>query len=820
MFFKRRNKDKAEPAGTPDLKKNDVGGEGAAAAPPHTPSRLSVEKLRRTVDADGLGFKTTADLDPADGPIGQERAVSAIDFGLRMRAADFNLFVAGPPGSGKRTAVRAQIAKIAQTSTAPPDWIYVTAFADLRRLRAIKLPPGRAAALAHGLSLAVGELRATLPAAFEAEDYQTRRRAIDEEFHGTQQDAIEAVYAKAGQQNIAVLRTPLGYGMAPTHDGKVVKPEVFNQLPQAMRQDVETRIGALQSELEAILASAPASDKERRRQVAALNAETAQHTIEAALDDVSQAFSDVPDVTRWLAEAERDLIANLDRFIGDTARSAADGRDTPLGSADPYARYLATVVVSHEKDGGAPLVELVAPSAADLTGHVDQDLLSIRPGALHKANGGTLVLDAKLAADAPDAWRDLMRAIRTRAIRMTAPHLDPEPIPLDIKVVVLGTRAHYQALANADPDFSRLFKARAVFDDALARTVESEARFARVIAFMVKTHGLKPINAGGVARLIEEAIRIAGHRDRLTLHLGTISNILREADFWSRHAGRDVTTADDVKRAIAERARRESGLIEAPSLELEARDSATDLPGRVIALGLAGADGDDPSGWPSWVTARIRGGRGGARGIARRARFDGPALTAGAPLLRAYLSDTFGQDIPLAFSATLVDATFSANDSDDAALAHLAALFSALSGVPLRTDLAVAGSITPWGAVEAVSHINTRIESFFDVCSARGLTGTAGVIVPEVNVANLMLREDIVDAVRDGRFAVHAAATVDDALKLLTGKDAGTRSADGAFGADTIHGRVAAKLKGLADNDRTQRGHKTPSDAKSTEKRA
>lgn len=820
MFFKRRNKDKADPADSPDFKKNDVGGEAAAATPPSTPLGLSVEKLRRAVDADGLGFKTTADLDPADGPVGQERAVSAIDFGLRMRAADFNLFVVGPPGSGKRTAVRAQIAKIALTSAAPSDWIYVNAFADLRRPRAIELPPGRAGALAHGLSLAVGELRATLPAAFEAEDYQTRRRAIEEEFHGTQQDAIEAIYAKAGQQNIAVLRTPLGYGMAPMHDGKVVKPEVFNQLPQAMRQDVETRIGALQSELEAILASAPASDKERRRQVAALNAETAQHTLEAALDDVSQAFSDVPDVARWLAEAERDLIANLDHFIGDAVRSAPPGDDTSPGSQDPYARYLATVVVSHEKDGGAPLVEQIAPTAEDLTGHVPRDLRSTQPGALHKANGGTLILDAKLATDLPDVWRALMDTIGTRAIRMTAPHLDPEPIPLDIKVVVLGTRAQYRTLTEADPDFSRLFKARAVFDDALARTADTEQRFARVIASMVKTHGLKPINASGVARLIEEASRIAGHRDRLTLHLGKISNIVREADFWSRHAGRDVTTADDVKRAIAERVRRESGLIETSSLERKAPGGATDVPGGVIALGLARSEGDELSGRPAWVTARVRGGRGRARDIARRARFDGPDLTDGAPLLWAYLSDTFGEDMPLAFSATLVDATFRADDSDDTALAHVAALLSALSGVSLRPDLAVAGTITPWGAMEAVSHINRRIESFFDVCSARGLTGTEGVIVPEVNVANLMLREDIVDAVRDGRFAVHAVATVDDALKLLTGKDAGTRGADGAFGADTIHGRVAEKLKSLAEEDRARRTPKESTDAKSTEKRA
>lgn len=836
MFFKRRNKDKSDPAGdAPDSQKTtDAGGDAAAAQAPPAGSGLGADALRRSVDADGLGFKTTADLEPADGPVGQERALAAVDFGLRMRAADFNLFVMGPPGAGKRSAVRTQIAKIAQTSAAPSDWVYVNAFEDLRRPRALKLPPGRAGKLAQGLSLAVAELSATLPAAFEAEDYQTRRRAIEEEFHGTQQDAIEAVHAKAAQQNIAVLRTPLGYGMAPMHDGKVVKPEVFNQLPQAMRHDVETRIGALQSELEAILSAAPASDKERRRQVAALNAETAQHAIEAALDDVSQTFSDLPDVATWLAEAERDLIANLDLFIG----QAAAGGDTP------YGRYLATVVVSHEKDSGVPLVEEIAPSAADLIGHAAAtiadaggaagDVLSIRPGVLHKANGGTLILDAKVATDAPGAWRALIRALRTRAIRMTAPGddahglaatstLDPEPIPLDLKVVLLGTRAQCQALAANDPDFQSLFKARATFDEALARTSESEQRFARLIASMVKTHGLKPINAAGVARLIEEASRIAGHRERLTLDIEKVSDVVREADFWSRHAGRDVTTADDVKRAVTERARRGAGTDDTSSLKDlfgSAGEAAAAKPGRVIALGLCGAKGCDPGGRPTQVTARIHGGRGRASDIVRAARLDGPAVTEGAPLIWDYLSGTFGRDTPLAFAATLVDPTLRPEASDDTALAQLVAVLSALADLPLRPDLAVAGSVSPWGAAEPVPHVNERIESFFDACSAHGPSGKKGVIVPEANRATLMLRDDVADTVRDGTFAVHAIATVDDALKLMTGKDAGTRGADGAFDADSVYGRVQAKLKTLAERGPAGRVLKDASDAKQSEKRA
>ena len=829
MFFKRRNKEKpAEATDAPAAEKKETGAATGGGGPSAGAPGLAADTLRRTVDAASLGFKTTADLDPAEGLIGQERALAAIDFGLKMRASDFNIFVLGPPASGKSTAVSAHLAKVSQAADTPPDWVYVNNFEDPRRPRALRLPAGRAPALARDVAAALAELQSTLPAAFEAEDYRARRRAIDEEFRGSHEDALSAIHARAAEQNIAVMRTPLGFGMAPMHDGRVVKPEVFNQLPQAMRRDVETRVGALQAELEAVLAGAPAADKERRRQLAELNAETARHAIEAALDEVSQACADLPDVAAFLADVERDLVAHADLFLTPGANAKALLPQAEAGPAQDarFRRYMVNVVVTHAKDAGAPVVTEANPTLPALLGRVEHtphasglvtDFLLIRAGALHKANGGTLLIDARQVLAWPFAWDSLKRVIKGGEIRIDPPlpdtpgvaamqTLEPEPIPLDVKVILFGAPEIYYLLEARDPDFAQLFKVQADFDETIASTPDNTGRYARLVASMVKTHGLKPIDAGGVARLIEEAGRIARDREKLTIELGRIADIAREADFWSKHAGREVTTADDVKRAIDERTRR-ADRIRDRAQELVQReillvDTAGAKPGQVNGLSTVEAGGFR-FGRAQRITARVHLGQGRVTDIEREAKLGGPLHSKGVMILWGYLAGTFAREVPLALAATLVlEQSYGAVEGDSASAAELFALISALADQPLRQDLAVTGSVNQWGEVQAVSGINEKIEGFFDVCRKRGLSGTQGVVIPDANRQHLMLREDVVEAVREGRFSVHAIKTADEGLTLMTGIEAGVRGADGRFGADTVNGRVDAKLRLFAERAR------------------
>ena len=835
MFFKWPGKNKApasvEPTSTaetesPDNKKAREG--GSTSTPPlrNALEPLACDELRRAVDAKALGFKTTADLEPASGLIGQDRALRAISFGVGIKAPDFNLFVLGPPASGKSTAVRSYLSKEACAAATPPDWVYVNNFEDPNRPKALQLPAGRANRLKQGMIDAISELAITLPQAFEGEDYQARRRAIEEEFRSGQDEVVEALSEKAASQNIALLRTPLGFAMAPMHEGKVVKPEVFNQLPDSMRREVEARVGVLQKELEAALAHAPKADKLRRKHISALNDEIAMAVVEAALDEVSAEFSDLAEVARHLAAVETDLVHNAALFLADSTEHGAAMR--PL--ADPtrdqrFRRYLINVMVAHEESAGAPICEELNPTLGNLVGRVEHiaqmgalvtDFLLIKPGALHRANGGYLLIDARKALTSPLAWEALKRALKAQQISIEHPAetlgigatqtLEPDPIPLDLKVILLGERDIYYQLCEHDPDFPRLFKVQADFDDTIRRTKENDEAYARLIASVVATHKLKPVEAAGVARLIEEGARLAEDSERLTIEIGRLADIVREADYWAGLEKREVIGRRDIARAIDEHVQRADRMRDRTQEGFERGIVLVDTegvkPGQVNGLAMLQA-GDFSFGRPARITARVHLGQGRVTDIEREAKLGGPLHSKGVMILWGFLAGRFAQDVPLALAATLVfEQSYGAVEGDSASAAELFALLSALADLPLRQDLAITGSVNQWGEVQAIGGVNQKIEGFYDVCQARGLTGKQGVIIPRANTQHLMLREDVVESVREKWFSVYAISTVDEGIELLTGVKAGERGADGKYPPETVNGRVEARLTAFAEKAR------------------
>lgn len=825
MFFKRLSKTK--PAPGPDQPPETARAGSAASAASAGARALTATELSRRVEAKELGFKTTAELEPANGLAGQERALAALDFGLGMTARDFNIIVVGPPAAGKRTALAAYLSKVAAASQTPPDWVYVSAFDEPRRARALALPPGRAPALAQGLRTALTELAATLPAAFQSEDYLARRRAIDEEAAAARDDKLEAVQAKAARQNIAVLRTPRGFAMAPMHEGKVVKADVFNQLPEGMRRDVEARIGVLQEELERVLAEAAGADKQRRRQRAALDAEVARPVIEDALDLLSAAFGDVSEVTQFLAEVEKDLIRHAGLFAAPAAEEVPAHAEIDPALDPRLRRYLVNVMVTRAgDDAGAPVCTGAEVSPAALAGYVAHepgahgpaaDFLTIRPGAMHQANGGALMLDARRLLEQPAARDVLRRQLAGGEIRIGAgvpapagaaapATLEPDPIPLMVKVLLVGEPETVQALTQADPDLVSLFKVRAELDEALLRSKDNDRLFARLVTQIIDTHDLNPMDAAGVAQLMDEAARLAEDRDKVSLELGRIADIVREADYWAGAAGRKLTTGEDVARALRERKRRAERAREHVREQVTRGtvlvETAGSRVGQVNALSLV-QKGGQSFGRPARITARVSVGQGRLTDIEREVALGGPLHSKGVLVLAGFLAGRFAQDVPLALSATLVfEQSYDAVDGDSAAAAELIALISALADVPLRQDIGVTGSVNQWGEVQPVGGVNEKVEGFFDISAARGLTGSQGVIIPDANRQNLMLGEEVAAAVRDGRFAVYAVKTIDEALALLTGLEAGTAGADGRFGAETVNGRAAARLKTFAETAR------------------
>jgi predicted ATP-dependent protease len=815
MFFKR-NKAKSsqvqdKPAFVPN--KDDV-------------RPLSANELRRSVGPKSLGFKSTSDVTPADELCGQERALEAIDFGLGMKALDFNIFVQGPTASGRRTAVKARLVKAAVGARACSDWVYVCNFEDAIRPVAIALPAGGATRLARAMVEVMEDVRASLPAAFVSEDYLARRRSIEEECRARQDGGLEALNQKAGAQNIAILRTPLGFGMAPMHEGKVVKPDVFNQLPESMRKEVEARIGDLQTELETILAAAPKTDKLRRKRLSALNEEVALVAVGAALDDVNEEFADIPDVVAFLSNVRADLVRSAESFLSPLA-----GEAPPVAAGDVMGdarvrRYLVNVLIANDSDGGsAPIVEEINPTFENLAGRAEfrsqdglpvADFLSIKPGALHRANGGFLLLDARALLKSPPAWGVLKRSLKSGDIRIeresdlqvsSGVHfLEPAPIPLSVKVILVGDEETYKDLSESDPDFLQLFKVLAEFRETVARSKETDQSFGRLAASIVRTHGLKPFDAGAVARIMEEAARLAEDRDKLSLEIGPIADLMREADYWAGSAGHKIVDAADVARALKENVRRSSRLRELSQGLVEQGvilvDTEGQKVGQVNALSLHQQD-PHAFGHPSRITARVHLGPGRVTDIEREANLGGPLHAKGVMILWGFLAGRFAQDVPLALAGSLVfEQTYSPIDGDSAAAAELCALLSALAEAPIRQDLAVTGSINQFGEVQAVGGVNEKIEGFFDICSSRELSGTQGVVIPRANAQHLMLREDVVEAVGNDRFSVYAVETIDECMELLTGLKAGERRGDGSYPAGSVNRLVEDKLKTFAERNR------------------
>ncbi len=795
----------------------------AATSTPSGDIRLPLlaSALRRTVAADSLGFKSTADLEPIDGLIGQDRALRAIQFGADIKSHDFNMFVLGPPSTGKNKAVKAYLASKVRPDRHPSDWVYVNNYEMLNQPRALELPCGRAKDLAHGMIKAIDELRATLPALFEGDDYQTRKRAIDEAFRSGQEAALEGLNRRAQAQNIAILRTPTGFAMAPMLEGKVVKPDVFMQLPDDMRRGVEAKIEVLQTELEALLSKVPKSDKERRQKLAALNEEIATAATHEALDDLEAAFADLPEILAHLAATRQDMIRNVALFLGDGEDEAGAIKPPADASREArYRRYLINTLVGG-KPGDvceAPIVEEINPTYGNLIGRIEHiaqmgtmltDFLLVKAGALHRANGGYLLLDARKLLLSPFAWEALKRAIKARLIRieqpaetigmMTAQTLDPEPIPLNVKVVLFGDRELYYLLAQADPDFTRLFKVQADFDDTIVRSDDNDRAYARLIASIVAEHKVKHVDASGVARLIEEGARLADDGEKLSIEIGRLSDIVREADYWATAEGREIISRQDIAKAITEAIDRASRLRDRAQESIERGIVLIDTSGEKIGQinGLSVLQlGTFSFGRPARITARVRMGQGRVTDIEREVNLGGPLHSKGVMILWGFLAGRYAQEVPLALAATLVfEQSYGGVDGDSASSAELYALLSALAEMPISQSFAVTGAVNQWGEVQAIGGVNEKIEGFFDLCASRTLDGTQGVLIPQSNIQHLMLREDIVTAVTEGKFRIHAVAHIDDGIELLTGKPAGKRAADGQFPTGSVNAAVEEKLR-------------------------
>jgi len=582
MFFKRFKVDKSkaadaaeEPAAaSPDAEAGQSSAAGTEGAEPTLPLGAHMNSAGDT-DPASLGFETTADLSPAYGPIGQEKAMEAIAFAAGMKGPGHHLLVVGPTGAGRRTATRSQLQEAASKAERPADWVYVSSFDPTGGFRALKLPAGTAKPFAEKMTLAIDQLADALPAAFAADDYDMKRRTIEEEFRFSREDALEALRREAEAQNIALLRTPAGIAVAPVLEGKVVKTDVFNSVPEALRREVETKIAALEAEIETILAERPEDEKERRARLVALNEQIAGRHVRAALDDIKTEFAEVAGVESYLKAATRDLIRNAGLFVA--ANGASGSQPARVPATHPrFARYAVHVMATSSAGTGAPIAQEPNPTYANLFGRVElgtsadgaSQVVRIKPGALHRANGGYLLLDGDALLDNASTAEALRRAVEAEEIRFDPPASpigavgdevpDLEPIPLNVRLVVFANADTQRRLAS-NTALRRMFKVEAVFEHAVERTKETVETFSRLIAGIVEKHSLRPMNAYAVAVLIDEAAHRAGSDGKLSLLVGDLIDVCREADHWAGNEDRQVIAATDVERALGQRRASPSG---------------------------------------------------------------------------------------------------------------------------------------------------------------------------------------------------------------------------------------------------------------------
>lgn len=783
-------------------------------------------RLRRRLDPASMPFATTAEVEPLQGTVGQPRALAAIEFGLSVQNPGYNLFIAGASGSGRSSTIQDFLARFARERPLPDDWAYVHNFDHPDRPRAIRLPAGRGRTFAQDMDGFVKAARRQITRVFETEGYDQRRHELMSQVGERRDRVLEELNAFARERGFRIQTAPNGIIALPVADGRPIPPEAIERMPEAQRAQLERHGSEVQEQVAGAFRKLNQLERETVERVRELDAEVALFAVDPLLHDLRGRYADLTEVLEHLERLRADIPEHLADF-----RQPVDGPSSPATQLEAMLRddhdgsYRVNAVVANGTSLGAPVVIERNPTYYNLLGRVEYrasfgtmvtDFRNIRPGALHRANGGFLVLEAEELLRNPFAWEALKRALRWREIRIEnlgeqlsvvpTASLTPQPIPLDVKVVLLGSLSLYHLLHALDQDFPKLFKVKADFAPDMEWSDEHVRNYAAFVSRCVREGGLLHFDASAVARLIEYSARERDDQEKLTARLIEISDLVTEASFWASRAGHETVEGGDVGRAIAEKRYRSDlleeriqDMIRKGTIAIEAAGARV---GQVNGLSVIEL-GDRRFGIPSRVSSSVSVGRGTLVSIEREIELSGPIHSKGFLILSGYLAQTYGQESPLAVRATLTfEQSYEEVDGDSASSTELYALLSAISGLPLPQSVAVTGSVDQHGNVQAVGGVTAKVEGFFEVCRAAGLTGDQGVLIPASNVRHLMLDDEVVEAVRGGRFHVWAVSTIDEGIEVLFDRTAGERGPEGMFPEGSVHRLVADRLREYAERQR------------------
>jgi lon-related putative ATP-dependent protease len=780
--------------------------------------KVPVSMLAPIIDPGQLGFEDTSELEPLTEIIGQERAVEALEFGLGMKSAGFNLYVSGPVGTGKGTLVRQMVKRLAQAAPAPPDWCYVNNFQDASRPLGLSFPARQGCAFKREMASFIESLRRDIPGAFESKKYLDANAKLHEDTEGKKKSLFHDLTDLSRTRGFGFEETPAGFGLVPLKDGHAMTDEEMEAMTEKEQQDLTQRRKTLEGEIREFHVRIHGLEKEAEQELRNLDRQVVTNVLEGRHETLRRTYQDLPAVSAFLERVRDDIVRHYKDFLPREGPAIAI---PGLEMRRPdLTRYLVNLIVERDPTDGAPVIDESHPTYTNLIGKIERrahmgvmytDFTEIRAGAVLQANGGYLIVNALDMLRQPFSWDALKRVIKTREVKIEDPGefygfstagLRPEPIPVNVKIIMVGPPVIYHLLQAYEEDFGKLFKVKADFDTEVVRSERQDRQYARFIAKLCREEGLPHFGADAVAEILRQGFRLADRHDRLSLRLSLVSDLIREAGYWAKKEGRAFVTRLDVDAAVTHKRHRSNLAEHRIQDEIKEGTLMVDLDGEVVGQinGLSVHElGDYSFGRPTRITARTYIGTKGVIDIQREAELAGMIHSKGVMTLAGYLAGKFAGSHPFAMAASLTfEQTYSEVEGDSAAVAELVAILSSLADLPIHQWLAVTGSVNQLGEIQPIGGANEKIEGFFESCSRRGLSGKQGVIIPARNTKHLALRREVVEAVESGHFTIYAVNTVEEAVELLTGIAAGERGIDGLYALDTVFGRAAQRLEEMA----------------------
>lgn len=784
--------------------------------PAHQQWSLPASALSHQVDSKLFPFQATDELEHFESVLGQVRAVEALEFGVAMPRSGYNAFVMGESGTGRFSYVRRYLSKVAKEKPTPSDWLYVNNFEESREPHAIELPAGKGGEFCRDISNLIDSILAAFPTVFETPSWQQKKNQIDRVFTKRYDKVLDKIEKLALEKGIALYRDSSNIAFTPMFEGKALDEAEFAQRPEVEREQFHADVAVLEEILNTELSSLPLWKRESSNELRKLNEETISLALEPNLTPLAAKYAEFPSVLAYLQAMQANLLKTVVEQLVDEDLSDSLRRKLM------EEQYSPNVLVGHAKNGGAPVVFESHPTYENMFGRIeyasDQGTLytsyrQIRSGALHTANGGYLILEAEKLLSEPFVWEALKRALHSRQLKMESPLIEltrvatvtltPQDIPLQLKVIVIGSRELYYALQELDPDFQDMFRVLVDFEEDVAFSAQRVMDFAQLIHTRTSEEGMAPLTAAAVKRLTEHSMRLAEHQHRLSANLSELFQVVSEADFIRHKEQAEITQVEHVEQAIKAKQARTGRVSQQIMEDILAGIILIDTEGAAVGKcnGLTVLQaGDSSFGMPARISASVYPGANGIVDIEREVTLGQPIHSKGVMILTGYLGSKYAQQYPLAISASIaLEQSYGYVDGDSASLGEVCALISALANAPLQQCFAVTGSINQFGEVQAVGGVNEKIEGFFKLCQKRGLTGEQAVIIPKANVNNLVLSAEVVSAVEQGTFSIYVVETVAQALALLSGEEVGTLDAQGSYAPDTINGRVVARLKAIAE---------------------